>query len=269
MTDITFWAYALTSGVALVGFFVFTWWWRRNQRATTVYIYFTLLLGIEALVQGMHAYMRYLRMTGQDELMVAIRSSAFWPGRIILEFIIITCIVIHVIHRIHIQTMRKRLFEKRKVETPDTEFTEEIIIVDDHEEVVEMLSGHLKNAFPNITIYAAKTAEEGLELFKEHNEVNLLLTDLMLPNMNGFELCRTIKENCPWTIVIAMTGYGYIYEFWTAREAGFDDYFAKPFKIADFLEAIRREFETLRRWKRTRIYNADKAKGESNEARTC
>jgi CheY-like chemotaxis protein len=67
--------------------------------------------------------------------------------------------------------------------------------------------------------------------------------------MNGFELCEIIKYKCPWTIVIAITGYPLKYEFMKVKEVGFDDYIEKPFPIKVIVGIVRRELHRIVAWK--------------------
>ena len=141
------------------------------------------------------------------------------------------------------------MFKSKSKPKPGSYYDQEVLIVDDHKEVVFLIKAGIKKLFPNVTVYTACTAEKALEIFKEHENISLIVTDILLPNMNGFELCGVLKEECPWILIIGMTGYTSVYEFWAAREVGFDDYILKPFRVFDMMALIRKELETLDRWK--------------------
>jgi CheY-like chemotaxis protein len=253
MFDMTFILYLLIFFTSLSGFLIFTWWWYKNQGATVVYAYITLLFASESVVHFIHAVGRYYRMIGEIDSVSALYNSVVWPSRLVFHFFILLAIVIHVSHRIYLQVKRRKAFLKRKFAHPDEDFKEEILIIDDNEAVAEVLEKTLRLVFPNIVIHSVPDAEKALKLFRRDVDINLVLTDIYLPGgISGFEFCKIVKEECPWTIIIAMTGYPDKYEFWTARAAGFDDYFQKPFDVKSLIDTVRREFETLERWKLTK-----------------
>lgn len=237
---------------SLVGFCLFVWWWHRKKGATAVYTYITLLFGAQAFEQGVEGIVYYLYAIDHPTRSI-ILGSAVWPIRTLFVALVMTAIVIHISNRIIVQRRRAKMFQARKQAKPDEFYRQEILVVDDHIEVLELVSNTINRAFPNITVYKARTAEESLHVFTEHKHISLVITDLLLPRMNGFELCALIKEECPWTIIIGMTGYTSIYEFWTAREIGFDDYVQKPFHIADIVDVVRKHLEVLERWKGIRV----------------
>jgi len=68
--------------------------------------------------------------------------------------------------------------------------------------------------------------------------------------MNGIELCRQIKKDKPVSIIYAITGWTGLFEVEECREAGFDDYFTKPFQLDVLFKAVDDAFEKLDRWKR-------------------
>lgn len=67
----------------------------------------------------------------------------------------------------------------------------------------------------------------------------LLITDLDMPSVNGFELTRWIRKTLPDTKVIAMTAFHTPQAEWSARAAGADLYLRKPFSNAELMSAIR------------------------------
>lgn len=121
-----------------------------------------------------------------------------------------------------------------------------ILVVDDEPEIIELYREVFTRA--GYKILSAESAEEGLEIQKKEN-CWVAFLDLKLPDMNGVELCRKLKQAYPITIVYAVTGYGTLFELSDCREAGFDDYFKKPVALAVLLKAAENAFERLERWK--------------------
>ena len=85
--------------------------------------------------------------------------------------------------------------------------------------------------------YSVKTADQGsngLAVLESH-PIDLVLTDLMMPDIDGIEVLRSIKEKWPETEVIIMTGYGTVKTAVRAMKIGVFDYLEKPFTPADLL----------------------------------
>ena len=244
--------YVFTTVASAIGFGLFSWWWLKKGSATPVYSYITLLFGAQAIEQGVEGLTYYYFATS-NPIGNQIVNSVIWPVRLLLVGVIVAIIVFHVISRIKTQMIRIKSFEKRRTSRPDKDFTNQVLVVDDHSESLSLIERAIKLAFPNVTVYTAENAEDALDAFTEHNDISLIVTDLLLPKMNGFELCALIKDECPWTIVLGMTGYISVYEFWTAREVGFDDYIQKPFHVSEVIDVVRHYFGVLERWKTIRV----------------
>lgn len=67
-----------------------------------------------------------------------------------------------------------------------------ILIVDDQPEFLKMLFSILKDDY---TVYAAKSGEEALSVAAEQNDLSLILLDVMMQDMNGFEVCKRLKDD--------------------------------------------------------------------------
>jgi len=100
----------------------------------------------------------------------------------------------------------------------------------------------VKKLLPRATILEAKNGNEAIQLFK-NNDVDIIFMDIQMPEMNGFEATRKIRslENNHRTPIIALTAGTVKGEKKRSKEAGMDDFVAKPVK-AEIVE------ETLRRW---------------------
>ena len=116
-----------------------------------------------------------------------------------------------------------------------------ILIVDDDEDILLLLSNLLVNE--NHQIAYAKNGREAIDLVREKN-FSLVITDMVMPEMNGLALSKEIKNINPQTEVIIMTSYGDVDSYIDAVEAGVYDYFHKPFDFELFLDTVRRIMES-------------------------
>jgi len=102
---------------------------------------------------------------------------------------------------------------------------EHILVVDDDALILESISELLKLEGYNID--SAATPERALKLMEE-NTYSLLMTDVNMPNVNGFELLKLVKRKYPETVVVLITGYGTIENAVEAIKLGAVHYVTKP-----------------------------------------
>ena len=88
----------------------------------------------------------------------------------------------------------------------------------------------------------ARSAEEGMELLKT-NQFNVVITDLVMPVKGGSELITFVYDNYPETAVIIITAYPSADSAISAVKQGVSDYFTKPFKTEEILDAVQRAIE--------------------------
>ncbi|WP_084154038.1 sigma-54-dependent transcriptional regulator [Maridesulfovibrio frigidus] len=115
-----------------------------------------------------------------------------------------------------------------------------ILIVDDEEIARDNLT-HVLNK-EGYTTVAVGSGSEALQQF-EKAEFELVLTDLMLPGMNGIELLEHIKEKEPSTQVIVITGHAAVTTAVSAMQHGAHSYIAKPFNLDELRAQIRKALE--------------------------
>ncbi len=89
-----------------------------------------------------------------------------------------------------------------------------------------------------VEILWSKDGEETLDIFRENTDLGLVLMDINMPLKNGYECTRIIKKERPDLPVIAQTAYAMSGEREISREAGCDDYLAKPIKVKELLETL-------------------------------
>ncbi|MDM8201716.1 MULTISPECIES: response regulator transcription factor [Allofournierella] len=117
---------------------------------------------------------------------------------------------------------------------------QKILIVDDDQNICELLRLYLaKEGYETLI---AHDGEKALELF-EQNKPNMVLLDVMMPKMDGWEVCRRIRAQAN-TPIIMLTAKGETFDKVLGLELGADDYVVKPF---DSKEVVARIKAVLRR----------------------
>ena len=111
---------------------------------------------------------------------------------------------------------------------------EKILIIDDDIQLSELISEFLSSF--SYEIHSKNTPEEGLNFLKEDG-ADLVVLDIMLPGMDGFQVLRKIRESS--TIpVIMLTARGEVTDRIVGLELGADDYLSKPFEPRELLARI-------------------------------
>ena len=113
-----------------------------------------------------------------------------------------------------------------------------ILVVEDEEKLRRVLELQLKGAGHGVEL--AATAEEGLRLA---DGVDLILTDLRLPGMNGLELLASLRRQNSTTPVVVMTAFGSIETAVEAMKAGAVDFLPKPFSLDHLMTVVNKALE--------------------------
>jgi len=95
-------------------------------------------------------------------------------------------------------------------------------------------------ALSNASLIWARDGQEAVDVFKRVNDIDLVLMDIKMPQMDGYTATREIKNISSKVPVIAQTAYAMSEEKEKSREAGCDDYIAKPIGYDDLLATINR-----------------------------
>ncbi len=111
-----------------------------------------------------------------------------------------------------------------------------ILVVDDN----LMMRKLIRNLFheDNFVIEEATNGVEGLEIIKQH-PVDLIITDIIMPKMEGLELIMNIRRDFPNTKIIAISG-GKPYYLYMAKKLGIEGIFTKPLNHQIFLKAVKK-----------------------------
>ena len=111
-----------------------------------------------------------------------------------------------------------------------------ILIIEDNLRVSSLMKRGLESQ--GYEIYISEDAEDALVLV-ERIDFDLIITDIMLPQMNGIELSKLIKQKHPDLPIIMLTALGTIDEKIEGFDAGADDYMVKPFEIRELYARIK------------------------------
>ncbi|HHE37838.1 MAG TPA: sigma-54-dependent Fis family transcriptional regulator, partial [Candidatus Cloacimonetes bacterium] len=112
-----------------------------------------------------------------------------------------------------------------------------ILIIDDEKSYREQIGDFLE--LNNYITFKAELPSEAFKILQK-NIIDIVLLDLKLPEMNGIEVLKKIKESHPETEVILMTGHGDMDSVIQAIKLGATDFFTKPFRLIDMQTAIER-----------------------------
>jgi DNA-binding NtrC family response regulator len=117
--------------------------------------------------------------------------------------------------------------------------TIKVAIVDDEKQILDMLQGFLQYTLK----YTVKVYKNPLTALEEidHN-IDIVLLDIMMPQMNGLELLPKLQQKCPDVKVIMMTAYSTLDKVLDAHRGGAVHYVMKPFES---LKALEEQIESL------------------------
>jgi DNA-binding response OmpR family regulator len=113
-----------------------------------------------------------------------------------------------------------------------------ILVVDDHQDVLDCIERTLA-----VEGYCVHTAQDGVEALSllEAQSIDLILADISMPRMNGYQLYARVTDNPEWVAIpfIFLTARALDSDVRYGKELGVDDYVTKPFRIEDLLAIVR------------------------------
>ena len=107
-----------------------------------------------------------------------------------------------------------------------------VLVVDDESEIADLIEMYLQNE--NYTVYKSYTAQSALE-YIESEKLDLAILDVMLPDIDGFQICKKIREKYTYPVIML------------TATLGADDYVTKPFKPLALMARVKAQ---LRRYKK-------------------
>jgi DNA-binding response OmpR family regulator len=117
-----------------------------------------------------------------------------------------------------------------------------VLIVEDEPDIVRGLTDALE--FENLAVVATGKGRDGVRLMKD-GAADCVILDLMLPDINGYQVCEEIRAFNRVVPIIILTARGQESDKVRGLEAGADDYVTKPFSIAELMARVRAIFRRL------------------------
>lgn len=118
----------------------------------------------------------------------------------------------------------------------------EVLVIEDDPDIVELLRIHLEDLDCNV--YSASTGPTGLEM-AEKGHYDLIILDLMLPELDGLEICRSIRAQKVYTPILMLTAKVEEVDKIIGLETGADDYMTKPFNVREFISRVKAIFRRV------------------------
>jgi Response regulator containing CheY-like receiver, AAA-type ATPase, and DNA-binding domains len=94
--------------------------------------------------------------------------------------------------------------------------------------------------FNKVEVITAKVGEEGVKLFVQHEEIDLVVLDIKLPTISGMQVFEQMRKMRPLIPIIAYTAYAYCNESIILPSTGFSAYFSKPLDVNSFVNTLYR-----------------------------
>lgn len=112
-----------------------------------------------------------------------------------------------------------------------------ILVVDDEDALRIVLSSELASSGYDVT--SASDGEEAVTII-QNKQFELVLLDIKMPKMDGFEVLKFIKKNFPTVKVIMLTGFADLKNAIESKKHGAEDFVSKPYDLVDLLTTIER-----------------------------
>lgn len=139
---------------------------------------------------------------------------------------------------------------------------ENILIVDDNYDMLELIQRNLKAL--NFHTYKASSVTEAIDILK-YSSIDLLITDLQMPGINGIELIKYVQEHFPMIPKLVITGFPSVDSAIDAVKSGAVDYLAKPFTNEELKKSVKNLVDSLDKSNLAIEKNGNKTIGESLE----
>jgi two-component system response regulator HydG len=125
-----------------------------------------------------------------------------------------------------------------------------LLAVDDAPDTLELLQRNL--AGEGYTVFTASSVAEAIRVLDE-SPVDIVITDMKMPEVTGLELVRHVRQNLPDTGIIVITGYPSVDGVVEAMKTGADEYVSKPFTSKELSGAVRRVSDKLSARREARV----------------
>ncbi len=125
---------------------------------------------------------------------------------------------------------------------PKAVSSKKILVVEDDRDIARLLELHLRDIGYHVSHSA--DGENGLRLARE-GRFDLVILDLMLPNLDGLEICRRLRGNAVNTPILMLTAKSSELDRVLGLELGADDYLTKPFSLTELLARVKAIFRRI------------------------
>jgi DNA-binding response OmpR family regulator len=117
-----------------------------------------------------------------------------------------------------------------------------ILVIEDDRDIAHLLELHLRDVG-----YDVQVAEDGVTGFQQalSKPYDLIILDLMLPGMEGLDICRTLRMKSHYTPILMLTAKSTELDRVLGLEVGADDYVTKPFSIRELLARVKALFRRV------------------------
>lgn len=120
--------------------------------------------------------------------------------------------------------------------------TRKILVIEDNHDLAGLVSMHLRDLGCEVT-----HVDDGLEALKQthSSQFDLIILDLMLPGMEGLEVCKRIREQANYTPILMLTSKSSELDRVLGLEVGADDYVTKPFSVRELMARVKALFRRI------------------------
>ena len=132
------------------------------------------------------------------------------------------------------------------LENPETDPMKRLLVVEDDPDIAKLLTMHLRDLGCEVTV--AGDGNKGLT-YLLNRRYDMVILDLMLPGIDGLEICKRLREQTDYTPILMLTAKSAELDRVLGLEMGADDYLTKPFSIRELIarvKAILRRVNSLR-----------------------
>ncbi len=127
-----------------------------------------------------------------------------------------------------------------------------VLVIEDNHSISDLLEIHLNDLDCEVT-----KIEDGLIGLKKalNNKFDLIVLDIMLPNLDGLEICKEIRKKENYTPILMLTSKSEEIDKVIGLEMGADDYLTKPFSIREFIARVKAIFRRINAIKKEEVSN--------------
>jgi two-component system, OmpR family, alkaline phosphatase synthesis response regulator PhoP len=136
-----------------------------------------------------------------------------------------------------------------------------VLVIEDDKAISDLVEIHLSDL--NCRVFKAADGEEGLKLALNDN-YDLIILDLMLPKLDGLEICKEVRKQEIYTPILMLTAKSEEFDKVIGLEFGADDYLTKPFGIREFIARVKAIFRRVQAMQKETANSSDIIIGELN-----